>query len=116
MKIISSKLHGILDYVLAIFIFTSPALFSMKGNLCIFTYSLAAIYFLLTFFTNFETGIIKIISFPLHGLVEFFGALALTMYSFWLNRNGNYVGFHYYLYLSIAIIFIFLMTDYKRKL
>jgi hypothetical protein len=115
MKMISSRLHGILDYLLIIFLLASPALFKMEGNLCSFTYSLAAIHFLLTILTRFELGIIKIIPFPLHGLIEFFVAIALTLLSFWFNKNGNTLGYHFYLYFAIAIMLVFILTDFKGK-
>lgn len=115
MKIISSKLHGILDYVVVIFLLASPSLFKMEGNLCSFTYALAAIHFSLTIFTKFESGIIRVIPFPLHGLIEFFVAVALTLVSFWFNKNGNSLGYYYYLYFAIALMLVFILTDFKGK-
>lgn len=114
MKIISSKLHGILDYSVVIFLLASPTIFKMEGNLCTFTYALAAMHFLLTILTRFELGIIKIIPFPIHGLIEFFVAIALALISFWFNSNGNASGYHYYLYFAIAIMLIFVITDFKE--
>jgi hypothetical protein len=113
MKIISSKLHGVLDYAAVIFLLASPTLFKMEADLCNFTYGLAAIHFLMTILTRFELGLIKIIPFPLHGLIEFFVAIALTLVSFWFNKNGNMLGFYYYLYFAIALMFVFIVTDFK---
>lgn len=115
MKIISTKLHGILDYVVVIFLLASPTVFKMEGQLCSFTYALAAIHFILTIFTKYEPGIIKIIPFQLHGLIEFFVAIALTLVSFWFNKNGNALGYYYYLYFAIAIMLVFILTDFKGK-
>ena len=115
MKIISSRLHGILDYTVVIFLLASPILFKMEGNLCNFTYSLAAIHFLLTILTRFELGIFKIIPFPLHGLIEFLVAIALVLVSFWFNKNGNSLGYYYYLYFAISIMLVFVITDFKGK-
>ena len=115
MKIISSKLHGILDYSVVLFLLASPTLFKMEGTLCTFTYALGVIHFLLTILTNFELGIIKIIPFPIHGLIEFFVAIALALISFWFNRNGNALGYYYYLYFSIAIMLVFVLTDFKGE-
>ena len=115
MKIISSKFHGILDYIVVIFLLASPTIFKMEGILCNFTYALGAIHFLLTIFTAFEPGLIRIIPFPIHGMIEFFVAVALTMVSFWFNRNCDTLGFYYYLYLAIAIMLVFILTDFKEK-
>jgi len=115
MKIISPKLHAILDYIVVIFLLASPALFKMDGILCSFTYGVAAIHLLLTILTRFELGLIKVIPFPLHGIIEFFAAIALALVSFWFNKNGNAFGFYYYLYFAIAIILVFTLTDYKGR-
>lgn len=115
MRIISPKSHGILDYIVVLFLLASPTLFKMEGSLCLFTYVLGGIHLLLTIFTNFELGIIKMIPFPIHGLIEFFVAIALALVSFWFNRNGNILGFYYYLYFAIAIMLVFILTDFKGK-
>ena len=112
---ISTRLHGILDYIVVIFLLASPIYFKMEAELCILTYALAAIHFLLTILTRFELGIIRIIPFTIHGLIEFFVAIALALISFGFNRNGNMTGFYYYLYLSVAIMFVFILTDFKTK-
>ena len=113
MKIISSKLHGVLDYIVVIFLLASPTIFKMEGMLCNFTYALAAVHFLLTILTRFELGIIKVIPLPLHGIIEFFVSIALALVSFWFNRNGNALGFYFYLYFAVAIMLVFITTDYK---
>lgn len=113
MKIISSKLHGVLDYIVVVFLLASPMIFKMEGTLSCFTYILAGVHFLLTIFTRFESGIIKLIPLPLHGIIEFFVAIILALVSFWFNRNGNALGFYFYLYFAIAIMIVFITTDYK---
>ncbi len=115
MKIISSKTHGLLDYLVVIFLLVSPSLFKMEGILASFTYALAAIHFLLTVLTKFELGLIKIIPFPLHGVIEFFVAIALALFSFWFNKNGDVTGYFFYLYFSLAIMVVFIFTDYKSS-
>jgi hypothetical protein len=47
MKFISPKLHGILDYVLIIFLYVSPILFSMAKDTATYTYILATVHLLL---------------------------------------------------------------------
>jgi hypothetical protein len=98
-----------------IFLLASPTIFKMEGQLCVFTYALAAIHFLLSIFTKYETGIIRIIPFPLHGLIEFLVSVALILISFWFNKNGNSLGYFFYLYFAIAIMLVFILTDFKEK-
>lgn len=113
MKIISSKVHGILDYLTSIFLFAAPALFEMDGSLCNFTYTLAAIHLVLTALTNFEPGIFKIIPFRIHGLIEVIVSVALIAVAFWFSSNGSDLGFYFYIGLAIVILIVFLLTDFK---
>ena len=113
MKIISSKVHGILDYLTVIFLFAAPTLFKMEGTLCTFTYSLACIHFLLTALTDFEVGIFKVIPFRIHGLIELVVSVALITVAFWFNSNGSELGFYFYIGLAVVILIVFLLTDFK---
>ncbi len=115
MKIITSKIHGILDYLTVIFFALSPTLFHMEGNLKNFTYALAFVHLLLTIFTRFELGLVKLIPFKIHGLIELVVAIALTAVSLWFNHNNNTLGFYYYLWIAIVIAIVFLLTDFSSN-
>ncbi len=113
MKIISSKMHGILDYATVIFLLASPALFKMEAPLSTFTYALSSVHLGLTILTNFELGLIKVIPFRIHGLIEIVVALALAGVAFWFYNSGDALGFYYYMALAIVILIVFILTDFK---
>jgi hypothetical protein len=112
MKIISSKVHGILDYATVVFLLASPTIFKMEGTLCTMTYALGVIHFVLTALTAFEVGLIKIIPFKLHGLIEVIVAIALAGLALWFRSIDNELGFYFYLGLAIIIMIVFLLTDF----
>lgn len=114
MNILTSKSHGILDYLFSIFLLSSPTLFQMEGNLCTITYVLGVAHLLTTMFTRFEFGLIKIIPFRIHGLIEIFVALVLIGLAFWFNNEGNEFAFYYYLALAGVIMIVFIITDFKK--
>ncbi len=113
MKIISSKIHGMLDYATVIFLLASPTIFKMEGNLCTITYALAAVHFCLTILTDFEPGLIKVIPFRIHGLIEIIVAVALAALAFWFYNNGDAPGFYFYMALAIVIMIVFILTDFR---
>lgn len=113
MKIISSKAHGLLDYATVIFLLAAPTIFQMEGTLCTFTYVLAGVHFVLTALTAFEVGLIKVIPFRVHGILEVVVAIALTGVALWFRSNENDLGFYFYLGLAIVIMIVFLLTDFK---
>ncbi len=113
MKVISSKVHGILDYATVIFLLLSPTMFDMQGSLAIFTYVLGCIHFLLTILTAFEVGLIKVIPFRLHGLIEIVVAIALVGAAFWFRSQDSGLGYHFYLALAVVILLVFTLTDFS---
>jgi hypothetical protein len=106
-------MHGIIDYLLIVFVFASPTLFKMEGLLGTITYTLAAVHLLVTVLTNFEPGLIKVIPFRIHGLLEIVITITLAVLSFWFYNNGTNFGFYYYMVLAIAIMIVFILTDFK---
>ncbi len=113
MKIISSRVHGYLDYATVLFLLAAPSLFHMDGTLATFTYSLAGIHFVLTALTAFEVGLLKVIPFRIHGLIEFVVAIALAGVGLWFRSAQNNLGFYFYVSLAIVIMIVFLLTDFK---
>ena len=115
MKILSSKAHGIIDYLLVIFLAASPSLFKMGSPLCSITYALAGVHFLMTILTNFEPGLIKVIPFRVHGFIELVVAIGLGSLSLWFREQGNSLGFYYFAGLAAAILIVFNITDFKSS-
>lgn len=113
MKVITPTVHGYLDYLTVIFLALSPTLFHMEGTLATFTYALAGVHLLLTILTAFPLGLIKVLPFPLHGLVELVVAVALAGVSLWFNHLTNMLGFYYYIWLAVVILVVFFLTDFK---
>ena len=114
MKILTSKAHGILDYIFAIFLLASPMLFQMEGNLGIFTYVLGAAHLAITALTDFEVGLIRLIPFRIHGLIEIVVSLLLIVAAFWFYNNESTMGFYYYLAIAGTILIVFIITDFKK--
>ncbi|HWZ15875.1 MAG TPA: hypothetical protein VNW95_11625 [Mucilaginibacter sp.] len=112
MKIISPKLHGIIDYLVVAFLLASPSIFGFMGHVALFTYALAGVHLLLTILTNYSAGIVKIIPLPVHGLIEFIVGLLLIIMAFTLLNNHPDVK-HFYTVFGAAILVVFLITDYK---
>jgi len=112
MKFINSKAHGVLDYLTVIFLVLSPTLFHMSGVLETFTYGLAVVHLLLTICTRFELGIIKVLPFKVHGIIEVCVAVLLTGVALWFNDAGNFLGFYFYLWLALVIMVVFLCTNF----
>lgn len=114
MKILSSKLHGIIDYVVVIFLLASPTLFGLPEFTACCTYILAGVHFTLTILTDFEVGFFKVIPFKIHGIIELIVSLALVGFAFYLGGREGDLARNFYLGFGIAVFLTWLVSDYKK--
>lgn len=115
MKILNSKIHGIVDYLFVLFLFASPSIFGLQQRAELFTYLLGAIHLLVTIFTNFEYGIIRIILFKHHGWIELVVSFALVGVAFYLGEVENELSQNFYFALAILVFLTWLFSDYKSE-
>ncbi|MEP6677236.1 MAG: hypothetical protein ABJA78_18895 [Ferruginibacter sp.] len=112
---LNSKTHGVIDYLVVVFLLLSPILFGFKGITATFTYVLAVIHLLLTITTKFELGLIKIIPFKIHGMIELIVSIALIGIAFYLGNLEGALSRNFYLSFGIAVFIVWLITDYKTS-
>jgi hypothetical protein len=113
MKILTSKLHGIIDYVVVIFLLASPSLFSLPEFTACCTYILAGIHLTLTVLTDFEVGLFKVIPLKIHGTIELTVSLALVAFAFYLGGREGDLARNFYLGFGIAVFLTWLVSDYE---
>lgn len=113
---LNSKTHGAIDYLVVAFLLLSPTLFGLKGITATFTYVLAAIHLLLTVTTSFEFGLVKLIPFKIHGLIELIVSIALIGVAFYLGNLEGELSRNFYLAFGVAVFLTWTITDYKTSL
>jgi hypothetical protein len=114
MKFISPKIHGIIDYLVVIFLLASPTIFGFTGLLTTFTYALGIVHLLLTILTNYSVGLIKVIPFTFHGIIEFIVGVALIVIAYTLF-NDNAEGKLFYVIFGTVVLLTWLLTDYQGR-
>jgi hypothetical protein len=114
MKIITPKLHGIIDYLVVIFLLASSSLFGFTGFIAAFTYVLAGVHLLLTILTNYNAGLLKIIPLPAHGLIELIVGIALIILAF-KTFSDTYIGEIFYGCFGVAVLAVWALSDYNYK-
>lgn len=112
MKPISSQLHGIIDYLVVVFLGMSPTLFGMPHTVAMCTYGLGLIHLILTLITDFGSGMFKLIPFPVHGTIELIVGIALPILAFILFKDDTTAKI-FYTVVGIAVLVVYRLTDYK---
>lgn len=114
MSILSSKIHGVVDYLVVLFLWLSPSLFGLPEQTALFTYILGGVHLTLTVLTNFELGIFKVIPLKLHGWVELAVSVALVGVAFFLGSLEGELARNFYLGFALAVFATWAITDYKN--
>jgi drug/metabolite transporter (DMT)-like permease len=114
MKVISPKLHGIIDYLVVLFLFASPTMFTMTEDIATYTYILGTVHLLLTILTNYSYGIFRLIPLQLHGLIELVVGAALVILAFTVLKYDERAS-QFYEWFGIAVLVVFAFSDYNRK-
>lgn len=85
MKFISSKVHGILDYIVAAALFFAPIIFgfhSVGGAAVVIPMVLGVILAIYSLCTQYEMGVLKLIDFQYHMAIDVVAALFLAVSPF----------------------------------
>jgi hypothetical protein len=114
MKFISPKVHGFIDYLVVVVLLASPSVFGFTGLVANFTYALGAIHFALTLLTNFNAGLLKVIPFPLHGVIECLVGIILIVLAYTLFKDDT-DGKLFYIVFGTVVLLTWACTDYKNE-
>jgi hypothetical protein len=114
MKLISPKLHGIIDYALIIFLYASPTLFAMPKDISTDTYLLATAQLTLTIITDYSFGIFRFVPFKTHRFVELLATAGMIISAFTLLRYDERAR-SYYAGLGIFWFIVAVFTDHDKK-
>ena len=112
MKILSPRAHGYVDFLVVIGFIGGPAVFEFEGLPKTIAFALAVVHLLLTTTTNFPMGLVKLVPFPLHGLLEFAVSIVLFALPWLAGFSGDAMARNFYVGAGASVLLAFLITDY----
>ncbi|MDB4973479.1 MAG: hypothetical protein JWN48_1820 [Myxococcaceae bacterium] len=113
MHILKPRPHGVIDYAAILLIAAGPSLFGFGGTPATLCYALAGIYLALALFTAYPLGLVKVVPFTVHGIMELVLAPLLAALP-WLARfSGDTAPRNFFIALAVALAGVWLVTDYK---
>jgi hypothetical protein len=81
--------HGIVDLVVIALLAICPTAFKFSGNAGITAYAFAMVFLILGLCTSHRFGLVKRISFPVHGMIEFYIGWALILVALFVFRGNE---------------------------
>lgn len=113
---ISSKIHGIIDYLLAAFLWIGPSFFGLFEASTYYAYILGSFFFILALCTNYEFGVVKFLPFKYHGKIEGIAALALIIIGIYLKTLDGLASLSFFGGIGLGVLFLYFLSDYNNKL
>jgi SPW repeat len=120
MRFITTKFHAVLDYLSSAFLITFPWTFNFNsgGAAQMIPFILGIMIIIMSVFTNYEAGIVKIIPMPIHLKINIMTGMFLIA-SPWIF-NFNHQVYLPHLILGVFEISVGLLTErlpyYQRRL
>ena len=116
MKILSPSAHGVLDYITAIFFGMAPFLFELEHPYSTAFYVLGAGYLLIALMTDYPLGWMRVIPFPVHGMMELLSGLAFIALPFLFGFSDEApVVRNLFVGSGIFFLLSWLITDWKAQ-
>ena len=113
MRILSPRVHGVIDLVTVLVLLLAPTLIGLGGSPAAIAYSLAAIHLLLTLLTRFPMGVWKTIPFVYHGIVELIVGVALLLLPSYAGYGPGSPAKRFYLVMGAVILVVWALTAYR---
>ena len=114
MKILTPLLHGFLDYATCAVFAAAPNLIGFTPFTARLSYVLAGIHLAMTLITRFPLGVVKILPFKIHSLVELLVSVLLIIAS-QLSPAFDGPARIFFTVMAAAIFVVWLFTRIDEK-
>ena len=115
MKLINSRLHGILDYVTVVAFALAPSILGLTGTAAGLAYTLAVVHLLVTLSTDFDLGVVRVLPAGWHGWIELVVSLALLVVPWVLGFSDDATARNFYLAAGVVILVVWALTAYSGR-
>lgn len=120
MRFISTKIHGVLDYIVGLALIVAPMLFGFQevgGMAVALPAIIGSALILYSLFTNYEWGIFKLINMPSHLIIDIIAAVLLILSPFlfgFINEAPNAWIPHVVVGIVVIILALFSESTYTE--
>ena len=112
-KILTPRLHGFLDYGLVLAFYLAPSLFDFPPTASVFAYSVGTAQLIASLLTAYPLGVLKLIPFPIHGILESLIALGVIASPWLFGFATETSARNFYVGAGVALLVVVAITDYK---
>jgi hypothetical protein len=114
MRVLSARVHGVLDIVTVVLLVLGAIVSGLGGAPLAIALTLAAVHLLLTLLTDFPMGVVKRIPFFVHGIVELVVGIGLLLLPSFAGYGPGSPARRFYLAMGALILVVWALTAYRR--
>lgn len=111
-KPISPKLHGVVDYLSVPLLLAAGPLFGFDGQPAEITSTLAGVVLIYSLFTAYPPGLVKMIPFPMHRVIDIVFGAAMILSPFILKYDP--AARNFFVAIGIFSLIVVVLTDFSR--
>ena len=113
MKILNPTIHGVLDYVTALTFLLAPSLFGFSPTAAMLSYVIGATHITASIITKYPLGLIKLLPFPIHGVIETIMAVGFIVFPWLFGFADDIAARNFYVAVGVGLLVVVALTDYK---
>src|ERR1700686_1698979 len=95
--------HGIIDYLMIVILVIGPSVAGFTGRQATLSYVLAVALFVLTIFTRFPLGVMKVIAFPTPGAIECAIGVLLLIFPWLANFARGTLSRNFFVLIGVLL-------------
>lgn len=113
LKVLDPTVHGVLDYALALAFFVLPGPLGFTDNAATLSYVIGVLYLGASLLTKYPLGLIGMIAFPVHGVLEALMAAAWIVLPWLFGFAADAPARNFYVIAGIGLLAVAALTDYQ---
>ncbi|MEO6576441.1 MAG: hypothetical protein ABIP89_21505 [Polyangiaceae bacterium] len=115
MKLINPRIHGLLDYLVILTFLLAPSIFHFSRTPTVICYTLAPIHATMTLLTAFPMGVVDLIPFKVHGVIELLVSLSLLAIPWVFGFGDQPVERAFFVAAGVTIFAVWGLTTYASE-
>jgi len=112
-RLFNSKNHGVVDYLAVIILAVAPATLKFGGLGSTTAYSFAGVFLALSLCTAYSFGVVKRLSFAIHGMIDFYLSWILILFALFALRGNERIAL---VAVGACSFVAFLATDFTEPI
>ena len=113
MKILTPTIHGVLDYGLALLFLLLPGVLDFPPPAAAASYVIGVVYIVASLVTRYPLGLLKLLPFPVHGVIETIMALAWIALPWLMGFAEHAASRNFFVIAGVALLGVVALTNYR---